>query len=193
MRKAHYNLPHWNYYRLLEHDLENCFRYVQPCKEHFDVYSDEFARIILMSSTEIENALKSFALEIKYSPPPKSIFSYFKCVTSVYPRFCEIEIEMARFSLIFKPWDGWSETKAPDWWTYGYNKIKHDKLKHISAPTMIRAIKSLSALEALLLHYYRKLYPDFLMPAEILPQLMEPFDPKQGSSILCSFRLTDDP
>jgi len=43
----YHDLPHWNYYKLLERDLEGCFRYVHPCDGHFDVYSDEFARIIL--------------------------------------------------------------------------------------------------------------------------------------------------
>ena len=26
------NLPHWNYFRLLERDLEECFRYVAPAE-----------------------------------------------------------------------------------------------------------------------------------------------------------------
>ncbi|MEI6135228.1 MAG: hypothetical protein WCP72_09655 [Desulfomonile sp.] len=60
-----HNLPHWNYYRLLESDLELCFRYVEPVQEHFGVYSDEFAKIIVLASTEIENGLKSLVRSIQ--------------------------------------------------------------------------------------------------------------------------------
>jgi len=192
---VHHNLPHWNYYKLLERDLEGCFRYVQPCKDHFDVYSDEFARIILMSATEIENAIKSFALHINYAHDYGSIHDYFNCVTSEYPSICNVEIIMPRYSMSFKPWDGWSASSAPDWWSMGYNKVKHDRSNHPSAPTMIRAINSLGALQVFLLHYYRKLYGDCYIPAEIAPQLMWPLeenDPYQGASQLWRWNLPDD-
>ena len=49
-----------NFYHLLEKDLEECFRYVEPCEVHHKMHSDQFARIILMSAAEIENALRDF-------------------------------------------------------------------------------------------------------------------------------------
>lgn len=121
----HHDLPHWNYYRLLERDLEDCFRYVFPKQEHFNVYSDEFARIILMASTEIENVFNSFSFWAQCNlPERKTILSYHGCVVASYPRFCEMELIMPHYSIGFKPWDGWSATSAPDWWSMGYNKIK---------------------------------------------------------------------
>ncbi len=193
--QIHHNLPHWNYYRLLEQDLEGCFRYVQPCEAHFGVYSDEFARVILIASSEIENALRTFSSYTQYTPEPSSIHKFHSCLTSFYPKFCEMKLILPRYSLQIKPWDGWSNTSAPDWWSLGYNKIKHDRLNHPTAPTMIRAITSLGALQVVLLHFYKKRFPGCFMPFEISPQLLLPWDEDDrnyGAGILWDWRLPDD-
>ena len=173
----HHNLPHWNYFRLLERDLEECFAYVHPCEQHFNVYSDHFARIILMASSEIENCLNSFAAAARCEPKPSYILKHHECVTGTYARFCEAKLVMPRYSIELFPWEGWSQTAAPDWWTLGYNKIKHDRNGHPDAPTMLRAINSVGALLALLLHYYRLVHgADCGMPSEIAPKLMIPWE-----------------
>jgi len=192
---VHHNLPHWNYYRLLERDLENCFRFVQPCEKHFGVYSDQFARIILMASTEIENVLNSFAFWAQCNPKPSSILAYFPCIAGSFPRFCDMELVMPRYSIGFKPWEGWSTKAAPDWWTLGYNKIKHDRINHVDAPTLIRAVKSVGALLVVLLHFYRRRYGECLMPAEIAPNLMVPWvreDENLGAFIGWDWVLPDE-
>lgn len=193
---VHHNPPHWNYYRLLERDLEACFRFVYPVQEHWEVYSDEFARIILMAAAEIENAFKSFAFWAQTTPLPSSIHQYFDCVSAKYPKVCEMEMIMPRYSLGFKPWDGWSSSSAPDWWTYGYNKIKHDRMNHPGAPTLIRAIKSVGALQVLLLHFYRLRYSKCLLADDVQPQLIRPWDrndPHQGAVMAWEWKLPDDP
>ena len=172
----HHNLPHWNYYRLLEEDLEKCFRFVAPFEEHWNVYSDEFSRIILMAATEIENALKAFVFWTFKEKPPSSIHQYFNCIHEKYPSFCSMEMVMPRYSIGFKPWDGWSASSAPDWWTYGYNKIKHDRMNHPNAPTLIRAIKAVGSLQVLLLHYYRLRYRQCGFSFDVKPHLICPWD-----------------
>jgi hypothetical protein len=173
---ADHNLPHWNYYRLLEGDLEKCFRYVEPATEHHDVYSEQFARIILMACTEIENCLRAFALWEQIKPKPSSLPNYYKFVTELFPSFELMDMFMPRFSLGFTPWTGWSENASPDWWSNGYNKIKHDRLKHPGAATLIRAVKSVAALQVLLLHYYRRQHRGALIPADLSPSLIRPWD-----------------
>jgi hypothetical protein len=166
-----HSLPQWNYYRMLEGDLENAFRYIQPSPDHYGVYSDHFSMIILAASAEIENALNSIAHHISYTPKPNGILQYHACVTSRYSLFCDTEFAMPRFNGKFKPWKDWSDTTAPDWWTNGYNKIKHDRLSNPKAPTLERALNSVAALQSLLLHYYRLLIPSVTMPSELEPRL----------------------
>lgn len=170
----HHNLPHWNYFRLLERDLEESFRYIHPCPDHYSVYSDHFARIILMACTEIENCLREFANETQYKPQPKNINDFYKCVSSKFTRFNETKLFMPRYSLSFEPWSEWTNAAPPEWWTSGYNKIKHNRLDYPNTSTMNRAISSVAALLALLYHHYRVICgPDCMMPGEIAPVLFE--------------------
>jgi hypothetical protein len=179
--RMHHNLPHWNYFRLLERDLEECFRFVHPCTEHFSVYSDHFARIILMACTEIENCLNSLAVAVGCTPKPESIGEYQSCVSATYPQFNNMKIDVPRYALAFEPWQHWTSSAAPDWWTFGYNKIKHDRMGHPQAPTMFRAMSSVGALLVLLLHYYRQLHGRHcMMPTEISPCLLVPHEGDDG-------------
>jgi hypothetical protein len=97
---SHANLPHWNYFRLLERDLEECFRYVAPAEAHFAVYSDRFAQIILLASSEIENAIGTWAEAAKFDPRPRGIGAYQAFVLSRCPAFCSMKVAMPRFSLV---------------------------------------------------------------------------------------------
>lgn len=192
-----HNPPHWNYYRLLERDLEECFRFVEPVPGHFDVFSNEFARIILVAATEIENALRGLAEALSYTPTPSSILDYFICTTSKFPSIATMEMFVPRYSLRFTPWEGWSSSTAPDWWSFGYNKIKHDRLKHPTAPTLIRATKAVAALQVVLLHYYRVKYPGGLLSDDNVKKLIVPFEKDNpdigGATILWDWDLPDDP
>ena len=97
--------PHWRYFQLLEDDLSVCYRYVHPCREHFDVHSEHFARIILMASTEIENCIRGYAHAVNYAPLPESIGQYFTFINSRHPSFTASKIYLSEFSLDFEPWN----------------------------------------------------------------------------------------
>lgn len=176
--------PHWRYFQLLEDDLSECYRYVHPCREHFDVHSEHFARIILMASTEIENCIRGYAHSANYAPVPGSIGQYFTFINSRHPSFTASKIHLPEYSLDFEPWNAWSSANAPDWWTYGYNKVKHDRLQYPNAPTMRRATESVGALFVLLLHYYSYLDPQCCLPMNTAPTLFvlheEPTDFESG-------------
>jgi len=189
------NPPHWNYYELLERDLQACFRFVEPVECHHEVYSIEFARIILAAATEIENAFRGFAHTISYTPEPSSIGAYAACVTSRFPRFADMQILMRKYSIVLTPWEGFTVSTPPDWWTYGYNKIKHDRLQFPGAPTLIRAINAVAALQVLLLHYYRVKYPGGLLAFDPVTLLMIPLernDPLQGVDSMWGWTLPDE-
>ncbi|MDF1739615.1 MAG: hypothetical protein P1U86_10685 [Verrucomicrobiales bacterium] len=171
-----HSLPHWNYYRLLEQDLEDSFRYVHFCRDHFDVYSDHFARIILTAATEIENVLYDFAVWSKYTPTPKNIVQHFDSVTARFPSLPTMQMVMPRYSLMLTPFEGWSSGASPEWWSKGYNKIKHERTHHPDAPKLIYATRAVAALQVILLHYYRVKFGACTMPAELMPRLFHPWD-----------------
>lgn len=190
-----HNPPHLSYYRLLERDLDACFRFVEPVPVHFDVYSDEFSRIILCASSEIENALKAFAVAADVVPQPQNILGFWAVITSRFPRFCTMEMFLPRYSHVFSPWSGWSSSAAPDWWTFGYNKIKHDRLNNPGAATLRRAIESVGALQALLMHFYRISHPNGWIADRAIPEFIVPyqrFSATPGASQLWRCDLPDD-
>jgi len=181
----HHSLPQWNYYQMLEADLEKSFRYIQPSPTQYSVTSDHFSMIILAAAAEIENALALVANHIACQPPPGNIHQYFTCVTGTYPNFCNTKISMPRFSGMFTPWQGWSASSAPDWWTNGYNKIKHDRLNYPDAPTLGRALNAMAALQALLLHYYKLIDPHATMPSALEPKLLQIVEPSTDFETGC--------
>lgn len=194
--QALHNPPHLSYYKLLERDLDECFRFIEPIESHFEVHSMEFSRIILMASSEIENALKSFDVVAATIAKSKNILGYHSPVTSEFPKFCTMEMFLPRCELVFTPWSEWSEIKAPDWWTNGYNKIKHDRVSNPGAATMRRAIYAVGALQALLHHLYRLKYPDGWLADNAAPKIIVPHESNAvipGASTLWRPDLPDDP
>lgn len=189
----HYNLPHWNYFRILEKDLEACFRYIDPSTVHLPVYSDEFAKLILVACSEIENALSELSTSIDASVTCKNLGDYRNVVISKYPYIHMIKIWIPRYGITVEPWGAWAADQSPDWWKNGYNKIKHDRVGNPSAATMGRAINSVAALESVLLYLYRDKFNVTSMPGENVPHLMEPVEESQFSGgMLWSWELPDD-
>jgi len=192
---ASHNLPHWNYFRILEKDLEVCFRYIEPSEDHFSVYSDEFAKLILVACSEMENALRELSASIDPSKICNNIGDCENVVISKYPYFSMVKIYVARYGITVTPWENWATDKSPDWWKDGYNKIKHDRVGNPAAATMKRAINSIAALEAVLLYLYKEKYGESSMPSENAPHLMEPIeegDGISGDSIVWCWELPDD-
>lgn len=174
------NLPHWNYFRLLERDLEECLRYVAPVEAHFGVYSDRFAQIILLAASEIENAFGTWSTA-KGEARPKGIVQCRAFALSAYPAFRSMKVAVPRFSLTIQPWLKWSETEAPEWWTAGYNKLKHDRLGYPGAPSLHRALSAVGALLVVLLHFYTSVHgQQFVMPMELAPSLLATFESAGG-------------
>lgn len=191
------NLPHWNYFRILEKDLEQCFQYVEPIEAHFSVYSDQFAKLILVACSEAENALRALSLTINENAKTRNLGDYRTTIISKYPNFWRMKFSLPRYNLSITPWSAWSEDNtAPTWWKDGYNDIKHDRLGNPNAATLESAINSVAALEAVILHLYSFKYRTTMMPFENSPHLIDPVEEEgdfSGGSISWSWELPDDP
>jgi hypothetical protein len=172
------NLPHWNYFRVIEQDLEACFRYVAPTPVHYSVHSDEFGKIILVACSEIENALQALASDIDPTAKLNNICDFSNVILSKFPRFVLAKVEAARYSLVVEPWKNWNSA-APDWWKNGYNKIKHDRAGNPEAATFERALNAVAALEIVLLYLYQHKYQVNTFPIRNCPHMLEPV-PEEG-------------
>ena len=190
-----HNLPRWNYFRILEQDLESCFRYVEPCEKHYSVYSDEFAKLILVACSEIENALRELADFIDNKAGRNNIKEIKSIVLAKFPYFPLARVSATRYGLTLEPWKDWSTEIPPDWWTNGYNKIKHDRAGNPEAGTLLRSLNAMAALEVVLLYLYRHKYKVAAFSIGNSPHLLEIVEHEgeyEEASIAWSWELPDD-
>ena len=194
-----YDFPGWRLYQSLEGDLKTCFRYVPPISSNYDVYSEEFAKIIVSSAIEIESTLLSLKRELGLSGE-KDIRALHSCLTSKYPNGHKMIVSVPRYSWNFSPLEDWSNQNAPEWWGIGYNKFKHDRENYPGASSLRRAVYLLGSLQIVLLHYYRLKFGYVSLPASLAPELIEPkiayFQDYYGPTPTVAqwfWRLPDDP
>lgn len=148
-------LPHWEYYLSLASDLGHVARYVEIDKENFQVFSLEFARLLLATGSEIDVVAK--LLCHKYCPAGKhkNIDDYRDTLKQFASGICDVEIAMPRYHLTFVPWKDWETDKNPDWWK-AYNDVKHQRDKYYKKANLGVCLKSLAGLCVLVSYLYYK-------------------------------------
>ena len=122
--------------------------------QNYGAYSIEFARIIMAAASEFDALAKNLCKLIDPPQTPKNILQYYPIVTSKYPKFAQYEILIPRYKLAFKPWDKWTSSNAPDWWSKGYNKIKHERDQHFCQANLYNAILATAGLFIGILYFY---------------------------------------
>jgi len=152
------SLPHWEYFLAIESDLEKCSRYVEFCPDNDSTYSLEFARIIMASGSEIDTIANLLCKTIAPKKRPNNILKYYSIVSSKYPKFTTFEISIPRYKIRLHPWQDWSTTRSPDWWTKAYNKIKHERDKFFKEANLINTLNAVSGLLCVILYYYKECF-----------------------------------
>jgi hypothetical protein len=138
--------PHWEYFLSIEADLVHCGRYIEFSRDNYGAYSVEFARIIVAAGSEFDAVAKSLCGVIDSSTAPERITEYRPIITGKYPRFIDYKVHVPRFKLEFQPWLAWTSTAAPDWWSKGFNKIKHERDQHFREANLGNALLATTAL-----------------------------------------------
>jgi hypothetical protein len=154
------SLKHWDYFLSIETDLEKCSRYVHFSQDNFGTYSIEFARIIMASSSEFDTIIKGICNSIDPSKKPEKMPQYFPILTSKYPKFTSFEVNVPKFRLTLHPWKDWAVAQRPDWWTKGYNKIKHERDQYFEQANLFNALSSVSGLLCGIIYYYKEVSGD---------------------------------
>jgi hypothetical protein len=58
------------------------------------------------------------------------------------------------FGITLKPLECWTDTRAPKWWTFGFNKIKHQRDRFFHYASLENALNATAALQIALFHLY---------------------------------------
>lgn len=168
----------WDYYRTLEEDLIHFNRYVEIDRVNYKTYSMELAKMLLTAGTELDTVLKALCERIKPSCGANTIGDYYKIVISKYPDVVNHEKYVKGHRIVLKPFENWSLNKNPDWWTNGYNKIKHDRANYIQNASLENILNIVSALQMILFLYYNETYGEIGTFGILeFPRLIVPHDP----------------
>lgn len=149
----------WNYFLELEQDMKNTSRYIEPAGQE-NVYSFEFAKLIVLSCTEVESVFKLLCSEKDNGKEAGDIGEYKKTILGKYPKIVEATVSISRWGKEIKPFEGWSNGKLT-WWD-AYQKVKHSRGSHFTSATYINAVYALSALYVLISYLAKNMGIDFL-------------------------------
>ena len=136
----------WQYYLSIERDLSETSRYIEPEGQE-DVHSFEFARILVLTCTEIESVFKQLG-QIGSGRKPGNMEDYKAQTLKMYPRIVDASVFIGRWNRQIQPFKGWDCGSLP-WWK-AYNSIKHDRGENFSQATYKNAAYSVGALYLLL-------------------------------------------
>lgn len=138
----------WNYYMSLEGDFTNTSRFIEPINQE-DVYSFEFAKLLILSCTEIESLLKLLCIELSGNKCG-NMGEYKDVILSYFPKIVFAEVYIPRWAKTVLPFSGWDAGKL-SWWDT-YSDIKHDRSNNFKDATYKNAVYALAALYILILY-----------------------------------------
>ena len=140
----------WDYYLVLEQDLANTSRYVEPNGQE-DVYSYEFMKLIILACTEVEATLKLLCRESSSGiSTAGNMCQYKEYILLHFPRIIESEVYIPRWDRHVKPFENWNVGKL-SWWD-AYQKVKHNREENLSMATYKVAAIAMSALYILIFY-----------------------------------------
>ena len=138
----------WNYYLSLEKDLDNTSRYIEP-KGQENVFSFEFAKLLVLSCTELESVWKLLCYKCT-GKKMGNISQYKETILKYYPKIVFAEVYIARWGKTIRPFDGWDEVKL-SWWD-AYGNVKHNREDNFKETTYKNVVYALSALYVSILY-----------------------------------------
>ena len=103
----------WNYFLSLELDLANTSRYIEPAGQE-NTHSFEFAKIIILSCTEIESVMKAICLQIS-NEEKGNMGEYKKTILTKFPKIVKARVTISRLGQDLVPFDGW-DSGPLSWW-----------------------------------------------------------------------------
>lgn len=148
----------WYYFKALASQLQNTTQYVEHDIDlNGQTFSNEFAKILMLSASEFEVICKSLCKESGISLSwNANIVSITNGVLSVYPKIGQTTV-MTPYLESLKPLENWKVDKVLknnrlvnrvvgiDWWE-AHNNVKHDRGNYFKKATLNNCIYSMASL-----------------------------------------------
>ena len=139
----------WNYFLMLESDLDNTSRYIEPQGQE-KVYSFEFAKLLILACTEVESVFKAICFEIEKNQVTADIGIYKSIILGKYPKIVDATVVVKRLGRNIEPFKGW-DSGPLSWWG-AYQSVKHSRGSHFADATYINVTTAIAALYILIFY-----------------------------------------
>ena|SRR5438477_8390126 len=136
------NRHHWDYFIVLEEDVQKLTRFIHFSQANFNTYSIELARLLMASTQEIDVLFKQICANHGDSTNEPGYRAFFS--KGDYAKIRNVRILCPRYGLNFTPFATWDKS-TPEWWTAN-NKVKHERHLHFERASLGNVLDSLSAL-----------------------------------------------
>lgn len=168
---------HWDYFLVLESDLVEIFKFVEPSEDNYAAYGVQITKLYLSVSSEIDSVLK----ELAAFEDPKCAAATKKSPTmDDYRRMAHTNLqeELDLVGVMFlgsdiacEPWNDWwegeegnrapSSHKHPTWWS-DHNKVKHNRACNYDKANLKNLVEAFAGLFIVAACLLRRTCPDFL-------------------------------
>jgi hypothetical protein len=160
--------PHWQFFESLDDELYSLSRIIEFAEENFSTFSVHLARLYLSVGSEIDVVAKLLCARVAPTQKPERINDYRSLITTEFPHFTQLRIEMPAHAIDFQPWSLWDSGANPPWWK-SYNEVKHERSKYFRDANLGNMLASTAGLLVLLIYLYQpelydksqRLQPDF--------------------------------
>jgi hypothetical protein len=134
----------WEYYIVLEEDMSNTARYVEPSIEQENVYSFEFYKLLILACCEFETVAKLICKEVAPEKRPNNIEQYKKIILHKFPMIVTAFVCISRSGQKILPFSNWIDP-SPFWWNE-HNDVKHNRSREIKKACYRNTIYALAGL-----------------------------------------------
>lgn len=141
--------PYWTSLNLIVADLQVCFNYVQPTKDHLSVYSHRLYELLLRSATEFESICKEIMISdsLTTKDPENLRMNDYRRLNRHFegkPGITEV-IFVFEKPIRLIPLANWRNGKSIPWYR-DYNTVKHNRVRDFSKATLGNALSAIGAL-----------------------------------------------
>ena len=112
-RDISHNFTHQHYCSSLKKDLTECFQYVKRVEQRFNIYSDEFAQIILLAANKFKNSLKEL-IALMEKTSRGNLWILRESLIGEFPSSIKMEFCISRYEILLILLRGW-EAGGKSW------------------------------------------------------------------------------
>lgn len=134
MTKEEFIKLYWRQYLSLEKDIIETDDYVTLDKKNYATFSNNYAKIFIMTCSEIDSLLVQFSKMVKADYKEESdikannILKRLDTIKTAYPKIGNYHVK-TKFpfnDLNYVPYSDFSKEHASEWWK-DYNELKHNR------------------------------------------------------------------